>query len=100
MTLQLDIHHNTRAQRFETRVEGWLCRCDYRMVDGVLQLTHTEVAPAVEGRGIAAQLVKAALDYAEAQGFKVRPRCSYVAAYLRRHPERSGLLAQATSSVG
>ena len=93
MTPQLDIRHNTDAQRFEARVEGWLCRCDYRLADGVLHLTHTEVAPAVEGRGIAAQLVKAALDYAEEEGLKVRPRCSYVAAYLRRHPERSALVA-------
>lgn len=89
----LDIRHNEAAQRFEARVEGWLCRCDYRRVDAVLQLVHTEVPPVLEGRGIAAQLVKAALDYAEGEGLKVQPRCSYVLAYLRRHPERAALLA-------
>ena len=89
----IDIVHNEAAQRFEARVQGWLCRCDYRRVDDVLQLVHTEVPPALEGRGIAARLVKAALDHAELNGLKVQPRCSYVHAYLRRHPERAVLVA-------
>jgi predicted GNAT family acetyltransferase len=92
MDTPLDIRHNETAQRFEARVDGWLCRADYRRIDAVLHLVHTEVPPALEGRGIAAQLVKAALDFAEAQGLKVRPRCSYVLAYLRRHPERAALV--------
>ncbi len=93
MDTPLEIRHNEAAQRFEARVEGWLCRADYRRVDDVLHLVHTEVPPALEGRGIAAHLVKEALDFAEAQGLKVRPRCSYVLAYLRRHPERAALVA-------
>ena len=88
------IDHNAAAHRFETRIDGWLCHCDYRLVDGVLHLTHTEVAPALEGRGIAAALVRAALAWAAQQGFKVLPRCSYVRAYMQRHPETQSLRAQ------
>ncbi len=88
-----EVRHNADEQRFEARVQGWLCRCDYRMHDGVMHLVHTEVPPLLEGRGIAAQLVKAALDHAQAQGLKIKPRCSYVSVYLRRHPERLSLLA-------
>lgn len=87
------IVHNAAAQRFEVRIDGWLCRCDYRLVDGVMQLVHTEVAPALEGRGIAARLVQAALDHAQAQGLKVQPRCSYVRVYMQRHPSSRSLLA-------
>lgn len=87
------IEHNAAAQRFETTVDGWLCRCDYRLVDGVLHLVHTEVAPALEGRGIAAALVRAALAHAQEQGVKVLPRCSYVRAYMQRHPETNALRA-------
>jgi len=47
----LDIVHNAAAQRFEVRVKGWLCRCDYRQVDGELHLVHTEVPPLLEGAG-------------------------------------------------
>lgn len=92
-TAALEIVHNAAAQRFEVRIEGWLCRCDYRPVDGELHLLHTEVPPLLEGRGIAARLVEAALDHAEQAGLRVRPRCSYVHSYLRRHPERAHLQA-------
>jgi predicted GNAT family acetyltransferase len=87
------IDHNVEAARFEARVDGWLCRCDYRLIDGVMHLVHTEVAPALEGRGIAARLVQAALDHARLQGLKVLPRCSYVRVYMRRHPETQSLMA-------
>ena len=87
------VTHNQSASRFEARIEGWLCRCDYYLSDGVMQIVHTEVAPALENRGIAAQLVRAALQYAQSQSFKVRPRCSYVRAYMQRHPDTLTLLA-------
>lgn len=96
-TMQSDttppVVHDPVAERFEVRIEGWPCRCDYRRVDGVMHLVHTEVPPALEGRGIAARLVRAALDHALANGLKVLPRCSYVRAYMRRHPETQHLLA-------
>jgi predicted GNAT family acetyltransferase len=87
------IDHNPAAGRFETRIDSWLCRCDYRIEDGVMHLVHTEVAPSLEGRGIAAALVRAALAWAAEQQLKVRPRCSYVRAYMQRHPETRPLRA-------
>jgi len=84
--------HNETASRFETRVDGHLCIAQYRLVDGVMWLTHTEVPPPIGGRGIAARLVRAALDHARAQGLKVRPACSYVHTYMRRHPDTQDLL--------
>lgn len=92
-TPPLDIVHNVAETRFEARIDGWLCRCDYRMHEGVMQLVHTEVPPALEGRGIAAQLVRAALAHAQASGLKVQPRCSYVRVYMQRHPDTRSLLA-------
>lgn len=89
----LDIVHNEGAQRFEAHVEGGFARCDYRRVGNVMQLHHTEVPVALEGRGIAGQLVKAALEYAKSHGLRVAPYCSYVRSYLKRHPEYHPLLA-------
>lgn len=86
------VTHNAAAARFEARVDGWLCRCDYVLADGVMVLLHTEVPPAVEGRGVAARLVQAAFEHAAAQGLKLRPRCSYVLAYVKRHPQTKPLL--------
>jgi predicted GNAT family acetyltransferase len=88
----IDVHHNPAASRFEAKVEGALARCDYRMDGGVMLLVHTEVPPALEGRGIGAAVVRAALDHAAAEGLRVRPRCSFVSAYLARHPQYRSLL--------
>ena len=41
----------------------------------------------IEGRGIAATLVKAAYDYALANGMKPKATCSYAVRWLERHPE-------------
>jgi predicted GNAT family acetyltransferase len=52
-----------------------------------MHIVHTEVPSALEGRGIAAQILKAAFAHAEAHGLAVEPQCGYVRAYMRRHPE-------------
>jgi predicted GNAT family acetyltransferase len=88
-----DVVHNAGASRFELRVRDHLCIADYRLVDGVMWLTHTETPPPLRGRGMAERVVRAALDHAQAHGMKVRPACSYVRTYLRRHPESRDLVA-------
>lgn len=93
MTLPLQITHRPEIGRFETHVEGLCCEADYRLDGHIVRMTHTGVPPALEGRGIAAALVKEALTWAQSQGYKVDPICSYVAVYIRRHPEWQGLLA-------
>ncbi len=88
----IDVRHNTGASRFETTVDGLLCVADYRLADGVMRIYHTEVPGALEGHGIAGELVQAALAYATANGLKVEPRCSFARSYMRRHPETRALL--------
>jgi uncharacterized protein len=88
----LEIHHDSSAQRFHAHVDGDAAECVYRLGGGLMNIVHTEVPPQAEGRGIAAALVCAALAHARAQGWRVRPSCSYVASYMRRHPETQDLL--------
>jgi len=54
---------------------------------------HTLVPREMEGRGIAGKLVDALIADARAQGFRVEPQCSYVAAQFRRHPDWAPLHA-------
>jgi predicted GNAT family acetyltransferase len=88
-----DIRHRPEAARFEAAFDAGLALCSYRRHGDLLLITHTEVPPALEGRGIAAALVQATLDWARTEGLRVRPLCSYVAAYMRRHPQTQDLLA-------
>jgi predicted GNAT family acetyltransferase len=85
--LNLAIEHLVGQQRFQVIVEGEACLADYRLRDGVMAIVHTEVAPRLNGRGIAGARVQAALDHAHAQGLEVNPVCSYAATYMHRHPE-------------
>ena len=87
------VQHLPERGRFEARVDGHLCVAEYRLGGGVMHMTHTEVHPAVQGHGVAAELVAAALAHARAHGLKVNPLCSYVRAYFRRHPQCQDLLS-------
>ena len=90
----IEIRHNAAASRFEATVDGLLCFADYALVDNVMRIHHTEVPRALEGRGIAGQIVRAAFAHAEANGLEVEPWCGYVRAYMKRHPETQRLLPQ------
>lgn len=85
--------HRPEMQAFVTTAAATTAVCAYRRQGDTLVLHHTEVPPALQGQGIAAVLVKAALDWARAERLQVRPVCSYVAAYMRRHPDTQDLLA-------
>ena len=87
------VAHDAAASRFTISVDGQQAELHYRREGAVMVITHTEVPPAIGGRGIAAQLAKAALEHARAQGWKVRPACAFAEAYLRKHNEYSDLLA-------
>ena len=90
------VQHQPEARRFVVQTSQGLALCSYRReaeAQGeVLVMHHTAVPAALEGRGIAAALVAAALAWARNEGLRVRPVCSYVAAYMRRHPETLDLL--------
>lgn len=86
------VRHNEAASRFEVDLGGELAFASYRRDGELLLLTHTEVPWRAQGRGIAARVVQATLDWARAEGLRVRPLCSYVATYMRRHPDTQDLL--------
>jgi predicted GNAT family acetyltransferase len=83
-------HHPERAQ-FGATLNGARGRLDYRLAPGVMTIVHTEVDPALEGKGVAGALVRAALEHARASGLKVEPVCDYASSYMQRHPETMAL---------
>lgn len=87
------IQHDSRAHRFHVDVEAAHCVLEYTLDSGVMTITHTEVPARVGGRGIASDLVRAALEHARGEGLKVAPQCSYAAAWMQRHPAYADLLA-------
>lgn len=90
--MAVSVRHVRDQQRFLTDVDGVQALLDYHLNGDQLVITHTLVPDAIGGRGIAGDLVKAAFEYARGAGYKVRPACSYAAAWAERHPEYSELL--------
>lgn len=89
---QPDIVRNEHRGRFELGEapdQGYL---EFRQADGRLTLVHTEVADDLEGQGVGSELVRVALDHAEAAGLTVVPECGFVAGWLDRHPDRAAEL--------
>jgi predicted GNAT family acetyltransferase len=82
-----EVRHNAEQSRFELTVDGQMALADYVLRDGTMIFTHTETPPALQGKGVAARLVAGALRFAREHNYKVRGNCSYVAAYLKRHPD-------------
>lgn len=89
---RVEVRHNPAAQRFEAQVGGHLSVAEYRLDGQRILFTHTEVPPALRGQGVAAKIVRAALDYARESGLTVVPLCWYVDAFIRRNPEYRDLL--------
>ena len=88
------IVHNAARKRFEITIDGTTATLEYEERGGALAFTHTHVPGPLGGRGIAAALVETALAHARAEGRRVVPECSYVAAYVGKHPEHAALIAR------
>lgn len=86
------IRDNKDQRRFEMDAGGDIAVAYYTLAPGVMTFTHTEVPEALQGRGIGSRLVRGTLEAARAQGLKIVPRCSFVSAYLSRHPEFNDLV--------
>ncbi len=71
---------------FELRKDGYYYNKDgkdlgvinWRLTDGVMEMTHTFVDPSLRGQGIAMKLLEAAVAYAKANNYRMKPYCSYV----------------------
>jgi hypothetical protein len=88
-----DVVRDNKAQhRFEMGAGDDTAVAYYNLAPGMITITHTEVPAALRGQGIASRLTRGVLEAARAQGLKVVPRCSFVAAFMSRHPEFNDLL--------
>lgn len=84
---------NTDQQRFEMPVDGGVAFVTYRRSGNEITLYHAEVPVELQGQGLGSELAHATLTAIRELGLKVVPRCSFMAAYMRSHPEFSDIRA-------
>jgi len=95
--MALLIQHDPKAQEFTAELSGYRAVLQYRYVDRVMTIAHIGVPAAISGRGVAAELARAALHLAREEGWTVNPECSYARAFMRRHQEYADLTSTAVS---
>lgn len=88
----MDITRNASEQCFEALVDGHRCVLEYQLQGRFMRIDHVRVPPPLEGRGLAGQLTRHALDFARSEDLQVVPRCPYVVRWLERHPEYRSLV--------
>lgn len=91
---EIEVAYQPESKRYVAKVEGSddQAYIDVMPGDTAWIFSHVEVAPSLEGQGVASGLVRAALADIRAQGLAIMPLCPYVLAYLRRHPEEADVV--------
>lgn len=89
----IEVIERPEAGRFELDFPGGQAFAIYRSDGDRIVVTHTEVPPAFNGRGIGSQLAEGIFRIARASGRRVVPRCAFVAAWARRYPDYGDVLA-------
>jgi predicted GNAT family acetyltransferase len=88
----ITVKNNTAQQQFEVSENNELAVLVYRFYKNDIALMHTQVPPALENKGIASALAKAAFEWAKEHNKKVMVYCPFAASYLKRHPEYNFLV--------
>jgi len=88
-----DVINNEARKRYELHADGGIAVAYYEPRGDALAFVPTVVPEALQGRGLASILIKAALADVRRRGLRIIAECPFVAHYIERHPEERDLLA-------
>jgi predicted GNAT family acetyltransferase len=84
--IHMPVEHRVSERRFVAVTTAGEASLEYDLREGTMDLQSTFVPPEARGRGIAAELVAAAVGHARSNGLKIIPTCWYVGRWLGAHP--------------
>ncbi|POR52510.1 GNAT family N-acetyltransferase [Bosea psychrotolerans] len=87
------IRDDSERNRLVMRVPGGEAFATYRRANGYLVISHTEVPATLRGQGIGSELAAGVFEFARSKGEHIVPACSFLADWVRRHPEYRDVLA-------
>jgi uncharacterized protein len=91
----ITIADNTTSHRFElSKGDAVAAYSEYNLLKDAVLFTHTEVLPGNEGQGLGSKLARFALDDVRRRGLKVIPVCTFIAGYIRKHPDYLDLVTE------
>ena len=90
-----EVRNDTDKQQYSLVEDGEVIGfAAYEVYGDEIRFTHTEVDPAHRGGGHASILVQHALDDVRDGDRRVVAQCSYVRAWIERHPDYQELTAR------
>ena len=84
MDNKINIIQDFSGKCFKLLQEGACSHLDYEIDGNTINLCRVFVPDSLRGKGIAAQLVCEALQYAKKHNLAVIPTCPYVRTYMQR----------------
>jgi len=91
--MEPEVIHEKENERFVIYADGNEVYVEYKMEEKEINLDHTFTHPALRGKGLAAHVVRAALEFAKENNLKVIPTCSYVQAFIAKNDEYKKLVS-------
>jgi predicted GNAT family acetyltransferase len=93
------IEHDAARQQFVWRLPEGDAYLAYESDGrGTLDFRHTVVPSEARGQGAGEALVRAALEYARENGFRVIPSCPFVRKWLAEHPDEGDVVVSRASA--
>ncbi|CAN5787725.1 GNAT family N-acetyltransferase [soil metagenome] len=91
----MDIQHDPAGKRFSTRLGSGEAYVQYEeRGPETLDLLHTIVPPAEQGKGVGSSLVRHVFEYARERGYRIIPSCPFTGDWLRDNPEYNEVSAR------
>lgn len=88
-----EVRDNPEEHRFELPItDDAMAAAYYRLDNGRVVLTHTEVPFEFSGQGIASRLAAGVFELIRASGRKAVLKCSFMANYYAKHPEYADIV--------
>jgi hypothetical protein len=87
-----EVVNDKSGSRFVLEIEGDEVYLLYDENKSMLDLYSTYTPPNLRGKGLAAKVVKAALEYAKEKKLKVIPSCWYARKFIEENPEYQNLV--------
>jgi hypothetical protein len=88
-----EVVNDKSGSRLVLEIEGDEVYLLYDEKEDLLDLYSTYTPPNLRGKGLAAKVVKAALEYAKEKKLKVIPSCWYVRKFIEENPEYQNLVS-------
>ncbi|WP_130736064.1 GNAT family N-acetyltransferase [Flavobacterium sp. J27] len=85
---------NEERKRFELVIDEKYAIINYGQFGNQIALVHTEVEPALKGKGAADAIIEKTLHYLDENNAVLLPFCPFVFAYIKKHPEWKRIVSE------